>query len=206
MMRQDEVEVRDIENDAVSVYETYVPGQPNSHDPDYCTTCCERAENIRSQARERVVKELALVEEDFAMAGLPYDADDVMDIDVNDDAGEPELFRDFDFIDDRCRGIEDIIVTGEVRSCAPPSAYSLIPSQTDSRHGRAWGHYTFFGRVRCWDGLVCIVRVPRNPAYGRLVFRGYLIGNQNFVGYWRMPLQDVGLVPWEGAFTMSKRS
>lgn len=32
--------------------------------------------------------------------------------------------------------------------------------QTDLRHGQAWNHFTFYGRVRCWDGLIAILRVP----------------------------------------------
>ncbi|KDQ49740.1 hypothetical protein JAAARDRAFT_615232 [Jaapia argillacea MUCL 33604] len=41
-------------------------------------------------------------------------------------------------------GITDIILTGE----------------TDKQHGNAWGHFTFVGRVRPWDGLVALLRTP----------------------------------------------
>ena len=51
------------------------------------------------------------LEEDFAAAGLPRNAPGVQDMDT---LGEPEVFSDFDYIDDRCQGIEDIILTGEV--------------------------------------------------------------------------------------------
>lgn len=31
----------------------------------------------------------------------------------------------------------------------------------------AWGHYTFLGRVRPWDGLIALVRLPvRVPSPG----------------------------------------
>jgi hypothetical protein len=36
----------------------------------------------------------------------------------------------------------------------------LAHSQTDHRHGQAWNHYKFYGRVRRWDGLIVILRVP----------------------------------------------
>jgi hypothetical protein len=36
----------------------------------------------------------------------------------------------------------------------------LTISQTDPYHGMAWGRFTFLGRVRPWDGLIALVRVP----------------------------------------------
>jgi hypothetical protein len=33
-------------------------------------------------------------------------------------------------------------------------------TQTDEPHGQAWNHYTFYGRVRPWDGLIGILRKP----------------------------------------------
>ena len=34
------------------------------------------------------------------------------------------------------------------------------PAKTDTNHGMAWGRYTFLGRVRSWDGLIALVRLP----------------------------------------------
>lgn len=33
-------------------------------------------------------------------------------------------------------------------------------AKTDTNHGMAWGRYTFLGRVRSWDGLIALVRLP----------------------------------------------
>ena len=36
----------------------------------------------------------------------------------------------------------------------------ILTGETDPRHGQAWHHYRFYGRVRKWDGCVAILRVP----------------------------------------------
>lgn len=100
--------------------------------------------------------------------------------------------------------------------------------QTDLCHGQAWSHYLFYGRVRTWDGLIVILRVPvsgaplcvfalfydlttlatflfQRFAQGGWVFTGYLVGGQNLVGNWRATEQDVGVPAWEGPFVMSRR-
>ncbi|OBZ78982.1 hypothetical protein A0H81_01315 [Grifola frondosa] len=75
-----------------------------------------------------------------------------------------------EYIENECNGIRDIILTGE----------------TSQHHGQAWHHYRFYGRVRKWDGLVTLVRVPVHvPQLGVFIFRGYFVGNANFVGSWR---------------------
>ncbi|KAI9507819.1 hypothetical protein F5148DRAFT_1201960 [Russula earlei] len=92
-----------------------------------------------------------------------------------------------------CIGIRDIIFTGE------PDPY----------HGMAWGRFTFLGRVRPWDGLIALVRLPADPnqrGRSRLVFRGYLHYGKVLVGSWRGMTMDVQSVPWEGPFVASKRS
>ncbi|KAK7030845.1 hypothetical protein VNI00_013953 [Paramarasmius palmivorus] len=93
----------------------------------------------------------------------------------------------------QCRGscnIQDVLLTGS----------------TDERHGKAWNHYTFHGRVRSWDGCVGLARVPRDPTNGRLFFYGHLVGGgKNFVGNWRFAGSDPNMPAYEGALCMGKR-
>ena len=95
----------------------------------------------------------------------------------------------------------------------------------------AWGRYTFLGRVRSWDGLIALVRLPvriphaatlllfetdpnriliqADPSqWGRTrwVFRGYLHYGKVFVGSWRGMTADIESIPWEGSFVASKCS
>ncbi|KAH8835797.1 hypothetical protein DL96DRAFT_88734 [Flagelloscypha sp. PMI_526] len=71
-----------------------------------------------------------------------------------------------------CDGIRDIVITGE----------------TDLEIGQNWHHYHFLGRIRMWDGLVCILRIPKNMAAGHhtQLFYGYHESDTNFVGGWRL--------------------
>ncbi|KAJ7907532.1 hypothetical protein B0H13DRAFT_691059 [Mycena leptocephala] len=49
-----------------------------------------------------------------------------------------------------CDGVQDVVFAGE----------------TDPRHGAAWHHYGYSGRVRPWDGLIGLVMRPRDRALG----------------------------------------
>ena len=50
-----------------------------------------------------------------------------------------------------------------------------------------------------------MVRIPRNiPELGMTIFRGYLVGNQNFVGSWRTFNQHPHTIPLEGPFIASR--
>jgi hypothetical protein len=94
-------------------------------------------------------------EDDFAEAGLGRSSPD-------DDDEE-------DTYETTCGGIQDIIFTGEVRRlffwCSPSKLIGR--AQTDHNHGKAWGQFTFLGRVRSWDGLIALVRLPvRVPSPG----------------------------------------
>ncbi|ESK87556.1 hypothetical protein Moror_2005 [Moniliophthora roreri MCA 2997] len=87
-------------------------------------------------------------------------------------------------------GTQDVVLTGS----------------TDERHGKAWYHYTFHGRVRSWDGCVGLLRVPRDPTKGRLLFYGHLVGGgKTFVGNWRVASHDPNIPAYEGAFIMGKK-
>lgn len=87
-----------------------------------------------------------------------------------------------------CDGVEDVLLTGEV----------------DEKHAQAWNKYTFYGRVRPWDGLVGILRSAGNPI-NHLFFYGYLVGGETLVGNWRLASTDPFVPTWESAFVLSKR-
>lgn len=77
-------------------------------------------------------------------------------------------------------------------------------SQTLPKHGEAWHRFRFYGRVRHWDGLIALVRVPlQNPDLGITIFRGYVVANQNFIGSWRSWSRPPSL-PLEGPFIVSR--
>ena len=100
-----------------------------------------------------------------------------------------------------CDGIREIFLVGE----------------TDGRHRDAWGGYEFYGRVRAWDGLIAVLRRPKcktegggfqigeGGVKGNLLFYGYLVGGENWVGSWRYAGVDSAVVGYEGAFVMSRR-
>lgn len=93
-----------------------------------------------------------------------------------------------------CNGIREIYLVGK----------------TEGRHRDAWGGYDFYGRVREWDGLIGVVRKPRGNEDGTvgeyLFLYGYLVGGENWVGNWRFTGVDAGIIGYEGAFVMSRRS
>jgi len=88
-------------------------------------------------------------------------------------------------------GVSDILLTGE----------------STERHGDAWGHFSYLGRVRSWDGLISLLRIPRGPHAhsGRWIFKGY-IHDQNFVGRWRETATKVDTIGFEAGFVMCKSS
>jgi hypothetical protein len=146
--------------------------------------------------REDDVRYLAALDEVLVDDGADDsedDEDEVMDDDLtNPDVDMASTEGDELVIKRRCNGILDIVLAGE----------------TDPRHGKAWHHYKFYGRVREWDGLVALIRVPTHPssaALGVWIFTGYVVGGQNFVGNWRVKSHPGEPVTFEGAFTMSKR-
>ncbi|KAH0837756.1 hypothetical protein J3R83DRAFT_5932 [Lanmaoa asiatica] len=178
-----------------SSYDEYVVGGPDLHDESKCRGCQYRGTS-EMIFREDDVRYLGVLDEvlaDEGMEDVEDDEDDVMDNDPSDadvdmapsDGNELVITRN-------CDGILDIILVGE----------------TDLRHGQAWHHYKFYGRVREWDGLVALIRVPTHPASATLgvwIFTGYVVGGQNFVGNWRTATHPGEPVTFESAFAMSKR-
>lgn len=84
-----------------------------------------------------------------------------------------------------CTGVQDVIIRGS----------------TDPNHAAAWNDYTYYGRVRKWDGMVIFVRLGPE----KIVFYGYMTDDGNgLVGNWRIGVGEVGMPSLEGAFTMGR--
>ncbi|KAI0053416.1 hypothetical protein FA95DRAFT_1579522 [Auriscalpium vulgare] len=172
------VAIIDDESGHRTEHETYVEGRPNGHNPDTCVTCVSRAAAEEQELQERIRLRMeatprhADFEDEFAAEGLGRGAE------YSDD--------EEDTYESTCSGIRDIIFTGE----------------TDPNHGMAWGRFTFLGRVRIWDGLIALIRLPHEPNIGRTrwVFRGYIHYGKVLTGSWRGMTVDVGSIPWEGPF------
>jgi len=94
-----------------------------------------------------------------------------------------------DFVEETSSGVQDIIITGE----------------TCERQGEAWGYYCYIGRVRSWDGLVVLLRIPMNQirGRGRLIFKGY-VHQRSLVGRWRDTATGTHTVGFEGGFILCK--
>ncbi|KAJ6614825.1 hypothetical protein B0H10DRAFT_1950385 [Mycena sp. CBHHK59/15] len=166
--------------------EVYEYASRDAHDAEECAECAAR-ETRRRRIRTR--RAAAAYEEHFARVGLVFS--DPADADEGEGEGEDEM-DDAPYVPHRvpeCDGIQDIIFTGA----------------TDERHGQAWNHYEFYGRLRPWDGLIGILRFSRDPRLGTIFFYGFVVGGHNFVGNWRIAHQDEGVPAWESAFTMSRR-
>ncbi|KAI6025679.1 hypothetical protein F5J12DRAFT_687118, partial [Pisolithus orientalis] len=77
---------------------------------------------------------------------------------------------------------------------------------TGEKQGEAWGYYSYIGRVRRWDGLVVLLRMPADkPAFdssGCYIFKGYVHG-QSLVGRWRDNVQ-MHRIGFEGAFVLCR--
>jgi len=191
--------VRDFQTGQVHRYETYVEGRPNGHNPDTCTVCVANQTEEDAELHRRVtalraasgLQEVQQARTDInAALGPGEDADvilrEAMDEDDTDTASDVSTEME-NYIENMCSGICDIIVTGE----------------TLDRHGQAWHHYNFYGRIRSWDGLVAIVRVPDDLNYGVYILRGYIVAG-NFVGSWRLRMNNPNAIPLEGPFVMSR--
>ena len=132
-------------------HETFEEGQPNSHNENTCEACRARrdVDQPMRSVEDGSPPRHSDYEDDFAEAGLPRSS-------YHDDDEE-------DTYETACSGIRDIIITGEVSHLflrRPLAGNFPFFTQTDSYHGMAWGRFTFLGRVRPWDGLIALVRVP----------------------------------------------
>ncbi|KAJ7231864.1 hypothetical protein B0H12DRAFT_1146219 [Mycena haematopus] len=194
-------------------YDRATAGDSENHDPDACPWCRLREESMRTQRAEVAAAAAAAHYELVERMGMGHasctsttapdvefdedDADAAEDSDSDSDEMETETETDDDSTPPAhdparmppCTGIQDIIFTGA----------------TDLRHGQAWNHFDFYGRVRLWDGLVTLLRVSPDPRIGTLFFYGFIVGGHKFVGNWRVTGQDVGVPVYESAFSMARR-
>ncbi|KAF8903700.1 hypothetical protein CPB84DRAFT_1961070 [Gymnopilus junonius] len=96
----------------------------------------------------------------------------------------------YDTMSQLSSGVSDILITGK----------------TGEHYGEAWGHFTIYGRVRPWDGLIALLRIPSNPTQqdlGSWVFKGYVHG-QNLAGRWRETSTPPNFIGYEGGFVVYK--
>ncbi|KAF9040261.1 hypothetical protein BDZ89DRAFT_1060679 [Hymenopellis radicata] len=78
-----------------------------------------------------------------------------------------------------CTGVQDVVLRGT----------------TDSRHAQAWNDYTYYGRVRQWDGMITLMRIGGPTS---LFLYGYITGDgRGLVGNWRIGTGEVGLPSYE---------
>ncbi|KAK7027811.1 hypothetical protein R3P38DRAFT_951343 [Favolaschia claudopus] len=89
-----------------------------------------------------------------------------------------------------CDGVQDVIFSGE----------------TDPRHGMAWHHYEYSGRVRPWDGLIGLIMRPRDRTLGLATYfiSGNIVGRDTFEGTWQMAAQDVLAPSWGGSVCFAR--
>ncbi|TFY61074.1 hypothetical protein EVJ58_g4732 [Rhodofomes roseus] len=216
------VRLRDLQrlSEPAAVYETYVEGRKNSHDPETCNVCVakqkaadailtakverhqKKASGGASPSRKSRVhspgadgeRELENTRSSIS-AVLGQDVDNLLGDVLREDS--PSSSEDDDYEGEytigrevTCVGVQDIIITGETRP----------------HHGDAWYHFQCYGRIRQWDGLVALVRVPQRPPghFGVYIFRGYIVGGRNFVGSWRVRTANTLAIPLEGPFIMSR--
>ncbi|KAF8495009.1 hypothetical protein JB92DRAFT_3230351 [Gautieria morchelliformis] len=94
----------------------------------------------------------------------------------------------------------------EFRPTAPFSdgVYDIVlTAQTGDHFGSVWGHKSYYGRVRGWDGLILLFSVA-TPGEPSLIFSGYIHGSTNLVGRWHETATPVDLPGWEGVWSMIK--
>ena len=127
------------------------------------------------------------------------------------------------------RRVFDPTLVGAPERCAGGIRDVVLTGETGRKHV-VWHRqkYRLFGRVRRWDGLVGFVRVDQgvweqqggldlnvNPpaaeaaataaAITNMIILGYVVGDQNFVGEWRMATTDPLRPGWGGPVVMCRR-
>ncbi|THH01365.1 hypothetical protein EW026_g1315 [Hermanssonia centrifuga] len=214
--RDGRLRIEDQRTGRTHYYALYKPGKPSIHNEMTCTMCTGRREQEqkeeleREERRQRARAGVEQVEEDStrveadadpspsaAIQGGGMDDLDLLNVQTEMSAAlgisiDSMLVSELD--DDgsgynTCTGVQDIIIVGE----------------TLPRHGQAWHHYRFYGRVRAWDSLIALVRKPiHDPTLGIQIFRGYVHGGQTLVGNWRAYTVNPGALPLEGPFIASR--
>ncbi|KDR78686.1 hypothetical protein GALMADRAFT_244185 [Galerina marginata CBS 339.88] len=175
---EDSLEVYDPNTGHTAIYETVISGNAALYSS---TSASEKlSRSWISDASDGEIAGLRTVESGFSNQEIRLDSTSTID---DDD-------EYCDTVSHRSTGISDILITG----------------RTGETYGEAWGHYEIVGRVRPWDGLVVLLRVPSNPLeqhLGRWIFKGYL-HDQNFVGRWRETSTPLDSIGYEGGFVVYK--
>ncbi|KAJ6550240.1 hypothetical protein B0H19DRAFT_1160673 [Mycena capillaripes] len=168
-------------------------GHP-AHDVESCSGC------IKVKERKRWERGRALRTEDVSPSHPssshsdhtpPYEAPlDALWPEWDAPAWAAHGFDEGDVWESACDGVQDVIFTGA----------------TDPRHGMAWHHYEYAGRVRPWDGLIGLVMRPRDRTLGLATFfiSGHLVGRDTFEGTWQMASQDVLAPSWGGSVCLAR--
>ncbi|TFK48269.1 hypothetical protein OE88DRAFT_1664754 [Heliocybe sulcata] len=71
----------------------------------------------------------------------------------------------------------------------------------------SWGQFNLLGRIRPWDGFICLSKEYVDGDRGKWLYRGYLLGNAegHIAGRWRDTLSPPNVPGYEGCFAMSRR-
>ncbi|KAJ6550095.1 hypothetical protein B0H19DRAFT_1378753 [Mycena capillaripes] len=157
-----------------------------AHDVEVCSGC------VRIREGERLARGTALVSEDRL-----WEEDGKENSDESSEwpewkarAWAAHRFDEDEGWHGACDGVQDVIFAGE----------------TDPRHGMAWQHYEYAGRVRPWDGLIGLVMRPRDRTQGLPTYfiSGHLVGRDTFEGTWQMATQDVLAPSWGGSICLAR--
>ncbi|KAL4070309.1 hypothetical protein J3A83DRAFT_4095038 [Scleroderma citrinum] len=185
------------------VYILNNPDGPTLHYESQCRGCQDRGTckmAYRSKDAAFLAEAERQLDEMLLATPLPDgEMDDRVESEDKDDAMDVDHTVEM-MAKRRCDGIMDIVLVGE----------------TDTRHAQAWHPYRFYGRVREWDGLIALMRVPVgvfpllpvvNPhPLSASILMGYLVGGQTLVGNWRVTERPNEPVTFEGAWVMSKQA
>ncbi|KAF9011371.1 hypothetical protein BDQ17DRAFT_1346082 [Cyathus striatus] len=192
------------------VYETFDNEKKSAHREETCERCRKRLdvlEKVRREEREEEERSVGLGSGSGSSSPREEDEEDEDEEEVRPLNLQFEMEGDQNpdgsllFVD-RTRRTHG---RAWVPECVPGVGGVCVSGRTDRRHALAWNAYTFYGRVRPWDGLVGILRMARYPAVNHVLFYGYIVNGRNFVGNWRVASADPMQPCWESAFVMSKR-
>ncbi|KAL7412146.1 hypothetical protein BDY24DRAFT_393396 [Mrakia frigida] len=70
----------------------------------------------------------------------------------------------------------------------------------------AWGRFYVSGRVRCWDGMILLMKEYYPDSRGKWLYRGYVVAGGAMVGRWRDSFSELNYHGYEGSFHMTRRS
>ncbi|KAJ6617664.1 hypothetical protein B0H10DRAFT_1948168 [Mycena sp. CBHHK59/15] len=168
-----------VREEAVYAYETVRADggvRAAAHDPEVCAGCLGREARGREERRRAGARGVGVDGDVDRAAAVPADADAWWD--------------GWDPLAGACDGVLDVVFTGA----------------TDARHGMAWHHYEYTGRVRPWDGLIGILMKPRDASLGLATYflSGHLVGRDTFEGTWQMVGQDVRAPSWSGSVCLAR--